>query len=679
LLYDYTNGLDPNVLAFSCSFFNQYASSGSVTGSITVLSGFPYGMSVLVDNTNFPAATWTAYATNIVANLGSTQGSHDVWVGLEGSPTDPEPTWEETTIVLDSASPSITITNPANNVSFNASRVNVSGSFTAATVQQISVNGVMAFVTGTNFEAVNVPLEPGANVATAVIENLAGMTNSASITITATTNTDGSLNNPAMLTATPVAGFAPLIVSFSIQANAPGTMQHVLYDLNGDGIPDFITNTLGSFNNTYTTNGEYFPFVTIQTSVGSFSSVGGWNAVALDGTNLPVQINVQPALTQTVFASITDPVALKWAGTNLYVLSGSSATIKKYNASGSIVGTLTNLGTNPTGFDVDSAGNILVAITSSNQIWRFIPTNSSYMADPSFGLGGFIGDPGGASGANTNQFNAPFDVAVSPDGGTISISDSGNNRIQQFDYSGNYMDFFGTNGTGPGQFNALKGLTYDASGTLYIVDSGNDSIILAQGPFIEQVTGTNGTALGQFSGPLNISTDERGIYVADTGNNRIQCFSPPAPNSLFNISPSSIRFAISSGLNQPAAVGAEYSFTNETFYVADTANNRVLFYSIATDNLTPTWTNMTAHVASGDINGALSFFSVASVDQYRQAFYTVGTANALSAMNQIGSLIPVYINNDRAEYYFTNTIDGQTIGFPVEFDSENGVWKIFEF
>jgi hypothetical protein len=241
------------------------------------------------------------------------------------------------------------------------------------------------------------------------------------------------------------------------------------------------------------------------------------------------------------------------------------------------------------------------------------------------------------------------------------------------------LDTFGTSGTGPGQFDALAGLAYDADGTLYVMDSANDNITLAQGQFVEEVTGTNGTALGQFGGPLNISTDERGIYVADSANNRIQCFSPPLPHNLFNISPSSIRFAVSSGLNQPAAVAAVYNFTNETFYVADTGNNRILFYSLPTDDLTTVWAGMASHVASGDINGALSFFSVASVDQYRQAFLSVGTANAVSALNQVGALIPVYVNGDRAEYYFTNTIDGQTIGFPVEFDNENGFWKILEF
>jgi len=42
-------------------------------------------------------------------------------------------------------------------------------------------------------------------------------------------------------------------------------------------------------------------------------------------------------------------------------------------------------------------------------------------------------------------------------------------------------------------------------------------------------------------------------------------------------------------------------------------------------------------------------------------------------------LTPVYIYDDQAEYYFTNQIDGQIITFPVEFDKENGLWKILEF
>jgi DNA-binding beta-propeller fold protein YncE len=332
------------------------------------------------------------------------------------------------------------------------------------------------------------------------------------------------------------------------------------------------------------------------------------------------------------------------------------------------------------GFDVDGAGNVYVAVTSSNQVWKFIPTNSSFMADTNFGFGGFIGITNGISGTNGGEFNAPFDVAVSPDGGTISVSDSGNNRIQQFSASnGVFIATFGTNGNAIGQFNNPEGLTYDSAGTLYIVDSGNNRIALAQDFGVVGVTGTNGTALGQFSSPTNISVDERGVYVADAGNNRIQSFAPPVADGLFSIDPSVIRFAVSTGLSAPAAVAAVDSLTNEMFYVADTGNNRVLLYKLAAEDPTPAWTNLMANVATGHIEDALSSFSVASVDQYRQAFLSVGTANALSAMNEIGTLTLVYINNDRAEYYFTDTIAGQTITFPVEFDKENGVWKILEF
>jgi len=465
------------------------------------------------------------------------------------------------------------------------------------------------------------------------------------------------------------------------QFHFPSTLQQVSYDFNGDDIADLITNNLSSITYTYATNGEYFPVATIQTTSGRFSSVGGWNAVVLDPSNQPVQISVQPALTQTVFASVTDPVDLKLAGTNLYVLSGgTTATITEFSTNGTSIRSKSGLGTNPSGFDVDAVGNVYVAVTTSNQVWKFFPTNSSFQADTNFGIGGRIGQTNGSSGTDTNSFNAPFDVAVSPDGGTISVSDSANNRIQQFSASnGLFVASFGTNGTAVGQFNHPAGLTYDSVGTLYVVDSGNSRIALAQNSGVAGVTGTNGTALGQFISPTNISVGERGVYVADTGNNRIQSFSPPVADNLFSIDPSTIRFAVSTNLSLPAAVAATDNLTNETFYVADTGHNRVVLYTLPADDPTPAWTGMTNRIAAGDISGALSYFSVAAVDDYQQAFLSAGTASTISAISQIGTLTPVYILDDKAEYYFQQVIAGQTITFPVEFDKENGVWKILEF
>ena len=392
----------------------------------------------------------------------------------------------------------------------------------------------------------------------------------------------------------------------------------------------------------------------------------------------PNDVGRAPILLSTI--SVTDPVDLKWAGNNLYVLSGSTATITEFDANGNAIRSLSGIGTSPSGFDVDAAGNVYVAMNGDNQVWKFNPTNTTFAADATFGNAGYIGSGDGSACNYPGAFNAPFDVAASPDGGTISVSDSGNNYIQQFDSGGNYLTTFGSQGSDVGQFNAPMGLTYDSVGTLYIVDSGNNRIVLMQGTSVEETTGTTGTAFGQFNSPLNVNFGGHGVYVADTGNNRIQSFKSPASDIPFSADWSAVRFSISASLNQPSAVAArDDDLTTEKFYVADTGNNRVLLYALAPEDPTPAWTNMTARVAAGDISGAISQFASVSTNNYQHAFASIGTNNAISAISEIGALTPVYINGNQAEYFFTNTIDGQVITFPVEFVKENSVWKILEF
>jgi DNA-binding beta-propeller fold protein YncE len=604
-----------------------------------------------------------------------TNGTYQVWFGFKG--LNGIAYWSTASVTLDMTLPTVVISAPANNTSFALSRINVQGTFSDANFKQITVNGVPAFVSGTNFTALNVALNPGTNTIAAVAEDLAGNLGSNSIVAIGVTNSDGSMNDPVQIQATPIVGFSPLTVTFQITSNsAPGTFQQALYDFNGDGIADLITNNLGSLTYTYT-NGQYFPVVTVQTTAGNFSSSGGWNSS--DPNRL--QITVQNPVIQLASISVTDPVNLKWvAPTNLYVLSGSTATLTEFDTNWNSIRTLNIGGGSPSGFDVDTSGNVYIAVTGSNQVWKFNPTNSSFQVDTNFGLGGYIGATNGATGITNGQFNAPFSVAISPDDSAISVSDSGNDRIEQFDSSGNFLTSFGTNGAAVGQFNTPKGIKYDSDGTLYVVDGGNNRIAIVQGTLTEAVTGTNGTTFGQFSNPLNITFGEHGAYVADTGNNRIQSFSLPAAHSLFSADSSAIRFVVSTNFNQPAAVVAmDDDLTTEKFWVADTANNLVRLFAIAPENVTASWTNMTAHISSGDIEGALANFSVASVDDYRDLFLATGISGTIATISQIGALSPVYIDDDRAEYYFTQTINGQTIGFPVEFVKENGVWKILEF
>jgi hypothetical protein len=77
--------------------------------------------------------------------------------------------------------------------------------------------------------------------------------------------------------------------------------------------------------------------------------------------------------------------------------------------------------------------------------------------------------------------------------------------------------------------------------------------------------------------------------------------------------------------------------------------------------------------------GAISFFSVATAQDYRHDFFAIGLPNLLPTMNAARPLTPVTIYSDRAQYYFTRNIQGLNITFPVDFDKEFGVWKIKEF
>jgi len=680
-LAEYQAGTDPNTISFSLSVTNQYVNVNPVPVQLIVLGGVPSSMAVLLDNTNFAAANWTGYTSNLTVNLGSTQGWHDLWIGLRGRMTTSQQTWEWARLYLDTIPPVISITSPANSASFNSSRVNVRGSFTETSLKQITVNGVLAFVSSNSFDALNVPLAGGANTITATAEDFAANIGTASISITGITNADGSLNDPVQLQATPVGGFAPLQVTFQVQPNAPGTMQQVLYDFDGDDIIDLVTNNLQSLTHTYATNGEYFPVVTIQTIGGWFSSLGGWHANFFGET---LRINVQAAPVQMSLITITDPVDIKWvAGSNLYVLSGSSATITEFALNGTNatpVRSLAGIGSSPRGLDVDSAGNVYVALSGDNQVAKFKPVTSSFQLDTNFNATGRIGLTNGNSGTNFGEFNAPFDVAVTPDGEEIAVSDSGNHRIQRFTKDGTFIDAFGQQGSALGQFNTPKGLTYDSVGDLYIVDSGNNRIVLAQDSAVMGVSGTNGSALGQFQGAVNLGVGDRGIYVADTGNNRVQAFAPVIGGGIAP-TPFNPRLSLSSefGLSQPNAVAPVADLLEEEIYIADTGNNRVVLVKLPSDNPEATWNVMKQDLVSGEIEGAVSYFASISKEKYRQAFLSIGTNDLTVVISQIPAISPVYIENHTAEYFFTNTIDGQTITFPIEFVKENGIWKIMEF
>ncbi len=205
-----------------------------------------------------------------------------------------------------------------------------------------------------------------------------------------------------------------------------------------------------------------------------------------------------------------------------YVADRGNDRIQKFTVDGVFVTEWGTTGQNdlqfvePEGIAVDTAGYVYVADTGNNRVSKFT-SDGTFSRD--------WGQPGNGTG----QFLGPNAIAVDA-GGNVYVSDAGNHRVQKFDSIGGFLDEFGGAGTGPGQFGFPTGLAVDSAGTVYVSDHEANRVQAfdSSGGFLSH-WGSEGTGPGQFHGPVGIAAAGGKIFVADTGNNRIQVFDPASP------------------------------------------------------------------------------------------------------------------------------------------------------
>jgi len=234
----------------------------------------------------------------------------------------------------------------------------------------------------------------------------------------------------------------------------------------------------------------------------------------------------RPAIAAVVSPAAGDPrLSLTYGGLGIVTPAGGITTVAAVGSGVACVA-------------VDAAGNlyvsggyVIVKVDTAGNVTPFAgnPTTA-----------GFSGDGGPATAA---LLFGPRGLRVDASG-NVWVADTGNNRIQEFSSSGAFVQTFGSLGGGNGQFVGPVGIacfnTNGSSGpcnALDISDTGNNRIqqftLNTSPPTFAAAFGALGTGQGQFRGPFAVATEPGLVFVADPYNQRIQMFFD-SPGSLVN-------------------------------------------------------------------------------------------------------------------------------------------------
>ena len=126
----------------------------------------------------------------------------------------------------------------------------------------------------------------------------------------------------------------------------------------------------------------------------------------------------------------------------------------------------------------------------------------------------------GTAGTGSGQFKGPRGIAT--DGTYVYVADWGNKRVQKFDLAGNIAGQWTIGAQeAPERIAAAGGKVYatTSKNVVWRFDSSGTPDNTWDG---DGVKGSSGTGAGQFDFPEGLAVDGTGVYVTDSGNQRIQ-------------------------------------------------------------------------------------------------------------------------------------------------------------
>ncbi len=337
--------------------------------------------------------------------------------------------------------------------------------------------------------------------------------------------------------------------------------------------------------------------------------------------------------------------------------------------------------TAPEGITIASDGNRYVADTG-NHIIRKIASGGDVAT-----LAGGAGTSGSTDATGTAaRFNAPAGIVFA--NGNLYVADTGNQTIRKVTTAGVVTTFAGTagasgsaNATGTAaRFNAPRGLAADSAGNLYVADTGNHTIrkITTAGVVttLAGTAGSSGTANGtgaaaRFNAPRGVAVDASGnVFVADTGNHCIRKITSAGVVTTFagsaGTSGSTNGTTTAARFNSPSGIAVDSS---GIVHVADTGNQTIRRITAAGSVSTVAGTAGSTGTAGGDGTAArFNTPSAVAVQADGYNLYVADTANhgirrtsAYRTMNPVADAVDsnrLYLWNKDARTLLTSTNAG---------------------
>jgi sugar lactone lactonase YvrE len=298
---------------------------------------------------------------------------------------------------------------------------------------------------------------------------------------------------------------------------------------------------VGSDGTLYVTQGNMVRKITSAGTVSAFagSSTGG----STNGTGTGARFNGPFG------------VAVDTSG-NVYVADTANQTIRKITSNGVVsllAGTVGTFGTadgtgtaarfsTPMGLATDSSGNVYVADNNNHTIRKITPSGV---------VTTIAGTPGTAETVDgdrtTARLNYPEHLVLDTSGNIYVVEYA---AVRKVTPTGTVTTLAGgalggrTNGVGTAaRFLSPYGITRDASGNLFVVDSDNHSIrriatdttvTTFAGGFTENGSTDGSASVARFNNPIAGSSDSAGnLFIADYANHTIRKITPTGTVSTF--------------------------------------------------------------------------------------------------------------------------------------------------